>query len=156
MLPLTNLDLLYWLMQHDSIIPLIGGIYARDTLPDKNSIIKPTLFITNTAKADHNTGVHWCVLYAGIPTPEFFDPLGRQPCREFITFLGPHYICTDIRVQSLTQPTCGHFCLLYCLSRSQGNSMSAIVGNMREVTDSVVVETVRQYSSWMPQGGHYF
>jgi hypothetical protein len=153
MLPLTNLELLHWLMQHESIRPLLGGVYCRDTLPVKNTIIKPTLLIVNTAKSNHPTGIHWVGMFIGIPVPEFFDPLGRRPCHEFITFLGPHYICTAIRVQSLTQPTCGYFCLMYCLGRSQGSSLRYIVNTMCNVTDSVVVKTVRQFGSWALQGG---
>ena len=83
--PLSNAELLSWLSSHDTIQPILGGVYSYEDLPRDRHHCKPTLYIVNT-------GRHWVGVLVGVPISEYFDSLGQRPSTGLIHFLGRPYI----------------------------------------------------------------
>ena len=110
------------------------GVYALDKLP---KIVKqPSLVICNTDKSSEN-GVHWVAIFippknAKKMSSEFFDTFGRQPTKpNFINYLTSNkirsIIYNPIQVQANTSSSCGKFCCLYLLHKSQNKSMKSFI-----------------------------
>lgn len=139
---LNSRQLLTWLMQQKQTAAIFGGVFCRDTLPTK--IYKPTLYVVNTAKHSHRTGIHWVAIFTGIPMPEYFDSLGRTPPPDFWPLLGPRYIYNKTRVQSLLYPTCGYYCLFYAACRAGGTSFDDIIREMKATEDCAIARSIQQ------------
>jgi hypothetical protein len=141
--PLSNLELLTWLTGHDAIRPMLGGVYASDNLPHTHHH-KPTLYIVNTAKLSHPTGIHWVAMLVGVPTPEYFDSLGHRPCRDFVDFMGTPYIYCSKKLQSPSSNGCGYYCLYYAVCRARYISFERIIHDLNASDDHSVMLTVQQ------------
>ncbi len=146
--PLSNIELLTWLLRHEELQPILGGVYSRDNLPRRHHY-KPTLYLANTAIETHPTGMHWIAMLVGIPIPEYFDSLGLKPHNDFVTFLGPCYIYCSMRLQSPLQPSCGYYCLYYALCRAQGVPFHSIMNSLYGIEDLVVIATIQQLGIMM-------
>jgi hypothetical protein len=123
---------------------MLGGVYSRDTLIERHGCIKPTLYIVNTALESHTSGIHWIAMLLDVPIPEYFDSLGKKPCREFADFLGSKYTYCNNRLQSLSTHACGYHCLYFAVSRAQHTPFERIVQDMYNMDDDTVMHTVQQ------------
>jgi hypothetical protein len=98
----------------------------------------------NTAKISHPTGKHWIAMLVGVEIAEYMDSLGHKPPQDFINFLGPNYTYCSQRLQSLTYPSCGYYCLYYAVCRSQNLPFDRIVQDMYMTGDNSIMCTVQQ------------
>ena len=142
MYPLSDGELTSWLESQADIKPIFGGVFSRDTLPQKYHY-KPTAYVVNTAPSSHPTGLHWISMFVGLPICEYFDSLGGQPPPPFVKFLGPRYMYNSIKLQS-DIPSCGYYSLYYIACRTRGISFGHIVQDMYNTDDHTIVEAIHQ------------
>ena len=102
--------------------PNFVGVYARDTLP-YNIKKKPFGLVVNTDESD-KPGEHWIAFYFdsdGIG--EYFDSYGLPPLyEEFYDYLNEYssggHFHNKVTLQCTTCITCGHYCILFLLTRA--------------------------------------
>ena len=141
--PLSNIEILSWLMSQKDIRPLLGGVYSCDTLPQRHHY-KPTLYVANTAPAAHPTGTHWVALLVGVALPQYYDSLGEPPSTDFIKFLGPLYVYSTKRVQGEILPACGYHSLFFAKCTASGISLKGILRYALSTDDETIMRTVQQ------------
>jgi hypothetical protein len=124
------------------------GVFSSDNLPTRIKKL-PMLLICNTDPSDRG-GEHWLAIYIDSNRcGEFFDSFGREPGRPFSDFMNKHcvhWIYNDKQLQNVLSTYCGHYCVLYCLYKSRGFSMSRIVGMFTDdtsVNDRIVARFVK-------------
>lgn len=106
------------------------GVYPLDMIPYMEE--RPFIIIVNTHKSNM-PGEHWVSLAIDkFGNGEYFDSFGLPPIHfEIIKYLD--YNCYNgwrynpIAIQSATATTCGHFCVLYVMSRCQGYSYDEFI-----------------------------
>ena len=104
------------------------GVFAADELPDD-----PRLLVVNTDPASR-PGRHWvCICVDKDGRGEYFDSFGRRPAVYFERYMDRHcsswtFNCRQL--QSVTSRFCGHYCIYYCVLRSRGVGMFAIVNSL--------------------------
>ena len=120
------------MMKHVSLRKILVGVYPADMLPKTHRKQKPAAYIVNTKGRNHR-GEHWVVIYdPGNKAIEFFDTFGREPQKEFQTFLGDNYIYSDKIIQHPFTSVCGQYCCFYILKRSEGLDMCDILSMFSE------------------------
>ena len=106
------------------------GVFAYDRLPKSLPPRRPLFMVCNT-DPHHKPGRHWIVIYLGRDSlGEFFDSL-NQPivASRFVTYLEKHckrWTRNNRQLQSVASRFCGNFCLIYCLFKYLGYSMTQI------------------------------
>ena len=104
------------------------GVFAADKLPDE-----PRLLVVNTDPASR-PGRHWvCISVDKDGRGEYFDSFGRRPTAYLERYMNRHcsswtFNCRQL--QSVMSRFCGHYCINYCVLRSRGVGMFAIVNSL--------------------------
>ena len=114
---------------------LFMGVFPSDQLP--KFISRPTLLVCNT-DASFLPGQHWiAIAIDNDGRGEFFDSLGREPGEPFYSFLNKHcrfWTFNDRQLQSIISSYCGQYCCFFCVRRSRGMNMNAIINLFRNDT----------------------
>ena len=142
MWPLSDWELFELLTNHKDTNPIFAGVFSHDNLPNTPHC-KPTLYIVNTAKESHPTGVHWVAMLVGIPTSEYFDSLGKKPHSDFVRFLGPNYMHSMLQLQNPSMPSCGFYCLYWSVCRAWGIPFDRIVQALNNSNDVTITQAVQ-------------
>jgi hypothetical protein len=103
-----------------------GGIFARDTLPNFQTITTfPTYLIVNTDNSD-GAGLHWVSLYFSSPSQlEFFDSFGLQPRVYGFEFIPTSY--NTKRLKSDNTTVCGQYCIFHIYYRLRGYTLDSLL-----------------------------
>lgn len=111
------------------------GVFPADKLP-KRITKRPAIVIANTDPS-YKSGQHWIAFYFDVYNKaEFFDSYGQQPLNfEFLTFLTKN--CTKFnsnkqQIQGYFSNTCGHYCLLFSLYKSQDRSLKLFLRQFKK------------------------
>ena len=92
------------------------GVFAKDQLPDINSLTFPCCFIANTDPA-HLPGTHWVAFFLPSHSEhEFFDSYGLPPSTYGFTF--PISSFNHAQYQSIHSRACGEHCIYYLYLRT--------------------------------------
>ena len=100
------------------------GVFSVDNLPED-----PRLLVCNTDPSD-KPGRHWIAIYIEDGRGDFFDSFGRRPNVDFERYMNRHCVSwnfNDKQLQSIVSKFCGHYCIYFCILRSQGVDMCKIV-----------------------------
>lgn len=112
------------------------GVFPKDMLPSARTLSHskyPLCYVVNTAPST-SSGEHWVAYYLTSPSSiEFFDSYGEPPSTYSLDF---HHSVTNYnsrRLQSFSSTVCGHYCIMYLISRSRrlslGNFLSHFSSN---------------------------
>ena len=107
-------------------VPGFVGVFPRDELP-LNQRRRPFGFVANTDKSDM-PGQHWVAFhFAEDGIGEYFDSYGLPPLfPEFADYLfenAPNgHFHNKATLQCTTCLTCGHYCVLFLITRLNGGS----------------------------------
>jgi len=101
------------------------GVFSIDHLPDN-----PRLLVCNTDPSD-KPGRHWIAIYVGDDgCGDFFDSFGRRPSLYLERYMNRNCLSwnfNDRQLQSVVSKFCGHYCIYFCILRSNGIDMRKIV-----------------------------
>lgn len=105
------------------------GTFPKNLIPSPlNHQQFPSCYVANTDN-DSEPGEHWVAFYFPNENEyEFFDSYGQPPYTYQFPNLNSYMLSNynSLILQSLTSNTCGHFCLYYLYSRSNGFSLRHI------------------------------
>jgi len=107
---------------------VLGGVFAMDELVDESCLL-----VVNTNPASR-PGRHWvCICVDKDGCVKHFNSFGRRPTTYFERYMNRHcsswtFNCRQL--QSVTSRFCGHYCIYYCMLRSRGVGMFAIVNSL--------------------------
>jgi len=113
-----------------SNVRLFDNVYSVDTLPSQ-----PNGLMVCNLDPSHRPGTHWVAIYVDTreKRAEYFDSMGREPCKTIKTYLDRWckrwtYNCRQL--QSVVSLLCGHYCIYFCVLRSNGITMREIVNSL--------------------------
>jgi hypothetical protein len=100
------------------------GVFAKDNIPRLPSNPKkyPISFVINSERL-HEPGEHWVAVYYKSPNNgEYFDSYGGSPPALGFTKARLPGIrrWNRIKLQSMHSGVCGHYCVLFVVSRARG------------------------------------
>jgi len=108
------------------------GVFSVDNLPED-----PRLLVCNTDPSDR-PGRHWIAIYVDSEgRGDFFDSFGRRPNADFERYMNRHCLSwnfNDRQLQSVVSKFCGHYCIYFCIARSNGIDMRKIVRKLTSDT----------------------
>jgi len=108
------------------------GVFSVDNLPEH-----PHILVCNTDPSD-KPGRHWIAIYVDHEgRGDFFDSFGRRPNADFERYMNRHCLSwnfNDRQLQSVVSKFCGHYCIYFCIARSNGNDMRKIVRKLTSDT----------------------
>lgn len=120
------------------------GVYARDELPNLDTLIQPYALIVNSQPRGQ-PGEHWLAIYGPrTDKTELFDSFGYPP--SFYN-LDQNLVDHSYQFQSPTSVTCGHYCIWFIYARSLGDPYAEIVdslANRKSGRDSYVISQVNR------------
>lgn len=122
-------------------------VYAADQLPKVKLDQDRWLLVCNCCPANRR-GEHWVAMFYENGTLEFFDSFGLASenyagVEEFIRLQEPNELISNtIRLQSVESDVCGHYCIYYGYSRSDGESMERIINNLNYMSRDTFVKHV--------------
>jgi hypothetical protein len=110
--------------------PDFESVLAADQLPLVLPSQRPLMYVVNT-DPQSRPGTHWIAMYFGLDDVcEYFDSFGRRPSLVFERYLNgrcSEWIFNDKQLQSVVSGFCGQYCLVYCILKSRGKSLSDIL-----------------------------
>lgn len=142
------------LINNKSTRKYFQGVFPSDKLP-KHITKRPAIFIANTDPA-HKAGQHWVAFYFhDFNNAEYFDSYGQPPLNlDLIKFLknnSKQNIINSRQLQGFFSKTCGHYCLLYSLYKSQNKSLKLFLMEFNKqnlnFNDRKVVQHCKRYFS---------
>lgn len=103
------------------------GVFARDELPNLNSLQRPFALIVNTQPRGQS-GEHWLAIYGPwTGRLQFFDSFGRDP-----KFYNLKYDLVNHHqsFQSYSSANCGHYCIWFLYARALGSVFPEIIDDL--------------------------
>jgi len=88
----------------------------------------------------HCPGTHWVAIYVDGDYGEYFDSIDRVPPDSIRNYLdrwcggADKWIFNERQVQSVINRLCGHYCVYYCVLRSNAISLREIVASLSKDT----------------------
>lgn len=146
-------DELQCILESDSYVrPLLGGVYAPDTMPQY--VNYPSCYVSNTAPS-WTSGQHWVAFYFdSYGNGEFYDSLGNPPehyqpsFKHFMDINCRNQVFQRKQIQSSWSSVCGSHCIYYLTWRCRGSSLPDIVNRFSRDTaynDYIVAEFVNTH-----------
>ena len=119
------------------------GVFALDQLPTSIELRKAAeryerWFIVCNCCPASQPGRHWIAVFYERGTVEFFDSFALPPDnydRLLTTFLhhatnACEVVYNNVPLQSIDSDACGHYCVLFGVARSRGQSFRSILDEM--------------------------
>ena len=135
---MNTLEIKRYLEKNEDTRNIFLNVYAVDQLPKRKIEQERWLLVCNCCPANKR-GEHWIAMFYENEELEFFDSFGLSPedydgVTEFLLAQKPKdIIFNTIQLQSDESDACGHYCILYGLHRSRGETFHTIIKNMNEL-----------------------
>ena len=122
------------------------GVYALDHLPSPFEMQeqRDRWFIVCNCCPSTRDGRHWIAVFYDRGSVEFFDSFGLSPDaydERMVRFLDDNSMMVtrevtynNVQLQALDSDACGHYCVLYGVARSRGDTFHDVVGEMKALT----------------------
>ena len=128
------------------------GVYALDHLPSPSEVRqRDRSFLVCNCCPSTQSGRHWIAVFYDRGQVEFFDSFGLPPNAydaRIVTFLANLAITTNdvlynsVQLQSIESDACGHYCVLYGVARSRGDTFRGIVAEMKAMTRDNIIKYI--------------
>ena len=128
------------------------GVYALDHLPSPSEVRqRDRSFLVCNCCPSTQSGRHWIAVFYDRGQVEFFDSFGLPPNAydaRVVTFLTNLATTTDdvlynnVQLQSIESDACGHYCVLYGVARSRGDTFRGIVAEMKAMTRDNIIKYI--------------
>lgn len=117
--------------------PIFLDVYAVDQLPKKKLKQERWLLVCNCCPVALK-GEHWIAMFFENERLDFFDSFGFAP-QDYddavMKFIQKQNIkdvfYTNRQLQSIDSDACGHYCILFALFRSKGESLQESITKMQ-------------------------
>jgi hypothetical protein len=87
--------------------------------------------IINTDESS-GKGFHYVAYFKRGNTKIYFDSFGLNPLIEVQRYLGINILCSDFRIQKLTDTNCGKYCLYVLYKLNNGNDFKDLILDLLE------------------------
>lgn len=129
------------------------GVYALDKLPtasDSEFHQRDRWFLICNCCPSSRIGKHWIAMfYERGGDVEFFDSFGLPPSAydaRVMAFLNStaaeDVMYNSVPLQAIDSDACGHYCIVYGVSRSRGNAFDKIVNELSTLTRDNMVKFI--------------
>ena len=127
------------------------GVFALDGLPTRAELHqKNRWFLVCNCCPSTERGHHWVAVFFNHGSAEFFDSFALSPLaydERLTRFLhytsGAHEILfNDVRLQEIDSDACGHYCILFGVARSGGDTFQNIVKELSSLTRDNLVKFI--------------
>ena len=127
------------------------GVFALDSLSTTAELyhINRWFLVCNCCLSTER-GHHWIAVFYNHGSVEFFDSFALPPLaydERMMRFLhhtsGAHEILfSDVRLQEIDSDACGHYCILFGVARSGGDTFQNIVKELSTLTRDNLVKFI--------------
>ena len=126
-------------------------MFALDGLPTRAELHqKNRWFVVCNCCPSTERGHHWVAVFFNHGSAEFFDSFALSPLaydERLTRFLhytsGAHEILfNDVRLQQIDSDACGHYCILFGVARSGGDTFQNIVKELSSLTRDNLVKFI--------------
>ena len=127
------------------------GVFALDHLPTTTELYNYNRwFLVCNCCPSTRPGRHWIAVFYDHGTVEFFDSFALPPNMydgRLVTFLHRTSLAHEVvynnePLQAMESDACGHYCILFCIARSRGETFRSIVGEMSALTRDNVIKFI--------------
>ena len=146
---MNTFELEHILQRNISPREIFLGVFALDGLPTRTELRQRNRwFLVCNCCPSTKRGHHWVAVFYNHGSIEFFDSFALSPWAydvRMTTFL--HYtsrareiLYNDVRLQEIDSDACGHYCILFGVARSGGDTFQNIVKELSTFTRDNLVE----------------
>ena len=127
------------------------GVFALDGLPTPDKLRqKNRWFLVCNCCPSTKRGHHWVAVFYNHGSIEFFDSFALSPWAydvRMTTFLhdtsgAREILFNDVRLQEVDSDACGHYCVLFGVARSGGDTFQNIVKELSTLTRDNLVKFI--------------
>ena len=127
------------------------GVFALDCLPTRSDLRhKNQWFLVCNCCPSTQSGHHWIAVFYDHGSIEFFDSFALAPWvydDRMVKFLHDtseayEVIISDVRLQDVDSDVCGHYCILFGVARSGGDTFHNIVKELSTLTRDNLVRFI--------------
>ena len=148
---MNTFELEHILQRNISPREIFLGVFALDSLPTRTELRqKNRWFLVCNCCPSTKRGHHWVAVFYNHGSIEFFDSFALSPWAydfRMTTFL--HYtsrareiLYNDVRLQEIDSDACGHYCILFGVARSGGDTFQNIVKELSTLTRDNLVKFI--------------
>ena len=127
------------------------GVFALDHLPTVAKLrgYKKWLLVCNCCPSTR-PGRHWIAIFYDRGSVEFFDSFALSPDAydpRLVTFLhrtsgAREVVYNNEPLQAIESDACGHYCIVFGVARSRGDTFRNIVGEMSALTRDKIIKFI--------------
>ena len=148
---MNTFELEHILQRNVSPREIFLGVFALDGLPTRTELRqKNRWFLVCNCCPSTKRGHHWVAVFYNHGSIEFFDSFALSPWAydvRMTTFLydtsGAREISFhDVRLQEIDSDVCGHYCILFGVARSGGDTFQNIVKELSTLTRDNLVKFI--------------
>lgn len=137
------------------------GVFALDHLPSRSDLnylqkqreearYPNRWFLICNCCPSMKTGRHWIAVFYDEGSVEFFDSFALSPDaydKRLTTFLlqtsgAGEVICNTEPLQALESDACGHYCVLFGVTRSRGDTFRSFVNEITALTRDNLIKFI--------------
>ena len=148
---MNTFELEHILQRNISPREIFLGVFALDGLPTRTELRQRNRwFLVCNCCPSTKRGHHWVAVFYNHGSIEFFDSFALSPWAydvRMTTFL--HYtsrareiLYNDVRLQEIDSDACGHYCILFGVVRSRGDTFQKIVKELSSLTRDNLVKFI--------------
>ena len=126
------------------------GVFALDGLPTRTELRQRNRWFLVCNCPSTKRGHHWVAVFYNHGSIEFFDSFALSPWAydvRMTTFLhdtsgAREILFNDVRLQEIDSDACGHYCILFGVARSGGDTFQNIVKELSTLTRDNLVKFI--------------
>ena len=148
---MNTFELEHILQRNVSPREIFLGVFALDGLPTRTELRqKNRWFLVCNCCPSTKRGHHWVAVFYNHGSIEFFDSFALSPWAydvRMTTFLhdtsgAREILFNDVRLQEFDSDACGHYCILFGVARSGGDTFQNIVKELSTFTRDNLVKFI--------------
>ena len=148
---MNTFELEHILQRNISPQEIFLGVFALDGLPTRTELRQRNQwFLVCNCCPSKKLGHHWVAVFYNHGSIEFFDSFALSPWAydvRMTTFLhdtsgAREILFNDVRLQEIDSDACGHYCILFGVARSGGDTFQNIVKELSTLTRDNLVKFI--------------
>ena len=148
---MNTFELEHILQRNVSPREIFLGVFALDGLPTRTELRQRNRwFLVCNCCPSTKRGHHWVAVFYNHGSIEFFDSFALSPWAydvRMTTFLhdtsrAREILFNDVRLQEIDSDVCGHYCILFGVARSGGDTFQNIVKELSTFTRDNLVKFI--------------